>query len=184
MPETTIGKLPRSAHITYIDASFGGDTPVWYRIGKDVEDMSVNLNPQTETKKNIWDETTVEDNGYEPQIDVDTYYANPDDPANGAAMFYAKLKNIAMNRLTGEACKTKYMEVLIDKTTGAYDAWVEDCVVKPTSYGGPQGGVAIPYTVYPDGNREQGTVTITDKVPTYTPNGSGDEDDGDEDDSN
>ena len=177
MPETTIGKLPRSAHITYIDASFGGDTPVWYRIGKDVEDMSVNLNPQTETKKNIWDETTVEDNGYEPQIDVDTYYANPDDPANGAAMFYAKLKNIAMNRLTGEACKTKYMEVLIDKTTGAYDAWVEDCVVKPTSYGGPQGGVAIPYTVYPDGNREQGTVTITDKVPTYTPNGSGDEDD-------
>jgi hypothetical protein len=177
MPETTIGKLPRSAHITYIDATFGGDTPVWYRIGKDVEDMSVNLNPQTETKKNIWDETTVEDNGYEPQIDVDTYYANPDDPANGAAMFYAKLKNIAMNRLTGEACKTKYMEVLIDKTTGAYDAWVEDCVVKPTSYGGPQGGVAIPYTVYPDGNREQGTVTITDKVPTYTPNGSGDEDD-------
>lgn len=184
MPETTIGKLPRSAHITYIDASFGGATPVWYRIGKDVEDMSVNLNPQTETKKNIWDETTVEDNGYEPQIDVDTYYANPDDPANGAAMFYAKLKNIAMNRLTGEACKTKYMEVLIDKITGAYDAWVEDCVVKPTSYGGPQGGVAIPYTVYPDGNREQGTVTITDKVPTYTPNGSGDEDDGDEDDSN
>lgn len=180
MPETTIGKLPRSAHITYIDATFGGDTPVWYRIGKDVEDMSVNLNPQTETKKNIWDETTVEDNGYEPQIDVDTYYANPDDPANGAAMFYAKLKNIAMNRLTGEACKTKYMEVLIDKTTGAYDAWVEDCVVKPTSYGGPQGGVAIPYTVYPDGNREQGTVTITDKVPTYTPNGSGDEDDSNE----
>ena len=168
MPDTTIGKLERSAHLTYIDASFGGLTPTWYLVGKDVEDMSINLNPQTETKKNILDETTVEDTGYEPQIDVDTYYANPDDPANGAAMFYTKLKDIAMNRKTGEACRTKYMEILIDKTTGAYDAWVEDCVIKPTSYGGAQGGVRIPYSIYPDGNRVKGTATISNKVPTFT----------------
>lgn len=163
----TIGKLRRSALLHYIDASFGGSTPVWYLIGKDVEELSVNLNPQTETKKNILDETSVEDNGYEPSFDVDTYYANPDDTANGASQFYTKIKDIAMNRKTGEACRTRMLEVLVDKTAGAYDAWIEDCVVKPTSYGGGTAGVAIPYTVYPDGNREQGTATITNKVPTY-----------------
>lgn len=169
MPET-IGKLKRSALLHYIDASFGGETPLWYLIGKDVEDLSVNLNPQTETKKNILDETTVEDNGYEPQADVDTYYANPGDTANGASAFYTRIKDIAMNRLTGEACKTKFMEVLVDSAESPYNAWVEDCVIKPTSYGGAQGGVRIPYTIYPDGNREEGTVTIANKVPTYTKN--------------
>lgn len=163
----TIGKLQRSALLHYIDATFGGQTPTWYLIGKDVEDLSMNLNPQTEIKKNILDETTVEDNGWEPSFDVDTYYANPDDAANGAATFYTKLKDIAMNRKTGAACKTKYLEVLVDNTTGTYDAWIEDCIVKPTSYGGAQGGVRIPYTVSPDGNREKGTATITNKVPTY-----------------
>lgn len=167
MPET-IGKLERSALLHYIDASFGGTDPLWYLIGKDVEDMSVELSPQAQTKKNILDEARVEDNGYEPSFAVDTYYADPGDTANGAAQFYTKIKAIAMGRLTGAACKTKYMEVLIDKTTGGYDAWVEDCVVKPTSYGGAQGGVRIPYTVYPDGGRVKGSVTITDRVPTFT----------------
>lgn len=168
MPDT-VGKLKRSALLHYIDASFGGNSPTWYLIGKDVEDMSVNLNPQTETKKNILDETFVDDTGYEPSFDVDTYFADPDDTANGASAFYTKIKDIAMNRQTGEACKTKYLEILVDEATGPYDAWVEDCVVKPTSYGGAQGGVRIPYTVYPDGNRQQGTATIANKVPTFTP---------------
>ena len=168
MPDATVGKLKRSALLHYLDASFGGSTPVWYLIGKDVEDLSVNLNPQTETKKNILDETSVEDNGYEPSFDVDTYYANPDDTANGASAFYTKIKDIAMNRKTGDACKTKLLEIVVDTTTGTYAAWIEDAVVKPTSYGGATGGVRIPYSVYPDGNRQQGTATITNKVPTYT----------------
>mgnify|MGYP000814829638 FL=1 len=73
-----------------------------------------------------------------------------------------------MNRLTGDDCKTKILEVLIDKKTGPYDAWIEDCIVKPQSYGGAQGGVNIPFNVTFDGNRKQGTATISDKVPTFT----------------
>lgn len=166
MPETnTVGKLKRSAHLFYIDTTFGGTTPNWYLVGKDVEDMSIELNPDVETKKNILDETTVNDNGYEPSISVDTYYANPSDGA-----FYTKIKNIAMNRLTGDECKTKVLEVVVDKTTGPYDAWIEDAVIKPQSYGGPQGGISIPYNVHFDGNRKQGTATLADKVPTFTEN--------------
>lgn len=156
------GKLKRSYLMHFIDASFGSKEPSWFLIGRDVEDMSVELNPDTDTIKNILDETVTDDKGYEPSAAVDTYYANTDDS------IYAKIKNIALNRLTGDECKTKILEVLVDKTAGPYDAWIEDCIVKPQSYGGPQGGVNIPYNISFDGNRKQGTATIVDKVPTFT----------------
>lgn len=159
-------KLKRSALIHFLDTVFGAEsaTPAWYKIGKDVEDLAVELNPDTETKKNILDENTVIDNGYEPSFDVDTYYADPSD-----GEFYNTVKNIAMNRLTGDECKTRVLEVLIDKTEAPYDAWMEDVIVKPQSYGGPQGGISIPYNVAFCGNRVQGTVTIVEKKPVFTP---------------
>ena len=43
-----IGKLKRSYLMHFIDASFGGETPKWFLIGRDIEDMSVELNPDTE----------------------------------------------------------------------------------------------------------------------------------------
>ncbi len=159
----TVKKLKRSALLHYLDAAFGGAAASWFIIGKDVEELSVELNPDTETVKNILDETNVNDNGYEPSFDVDTYYADPSD-----GQFYVKIKDIALNRKTGDECKTKILEVLIDKTEGPYDAWCEDCIVKPQSYGGAQGGVRIPYNVTFSGNRVKGTVTITDKVPVFT----------------
>lgn len=156
------GKLKRSYLLHYIDASFGEETPKWFLIGKDIEDMSVELNPDVETTKNILDETSVNDNGYEPSMSADPYYANPDDE------IYPKLKDIAMNRRTGDDCKTKVLEVLVDKTEGPYDAWTEDAIVKPQSYGGAPGGINIPFDVTFNGNREKGTVTIADKVPKFT----------------
>lgn len=157
-----LGKLDRKALVHYIDASFGGETPTWFRIGVDIDDMSVDLSPDTETKKNILGETSVVDNGYGPTMDADPYYANPSDT------IYPKLKDIAMNRKTGESCKTKVLEVLVDEEGGSYDAWQEDCIVKPQSYGGGTDGVAIPFKVLFDGNREQGTVTLANNVPTFT----------------
>lgn len=160
----TVKKLKRSYLLHCIDSSFGGSssTPSWYIIGKDIEDMSMELSPSTTTVKNILDETSVNDEGYEPSLSVETYYANAEDS------IYAKLKDIAFNRLTGDDCKSKLLEILIDKTSGGYDAWMEDCIVKPTGYGGPQGGINIPFTITPCGNRIKGTVVITDKVPVFT----------------
>ena len=92
------------------------------------------------------------------------YYAKPDDP------LYTKLKAIMMDRKKGDDCKTQILEVLVDKTTGPYDAWVEDVIVKPQSYGGPQGGVNIPFNIQFDGNRTKGTVAFdsTTHAPTFT----------------
>lgn len=156
-----VGKLKRSYLLHFIDSTFGGQTPSWFLIGRDISDMSVALNPDTSVKKNILDQTVTEDNGYEPSISADTYYANTGDA------IYSKLKDIAMNRKTGDDCKTKVMEVLIDTDGATHDAWVEDCVVKPQSYGGGSGAVNIPYNIYFDGNRTSGTATKTGTPPAW-----------------
>ena len=156
-------KLERKALLHYIDANFGSSSPEWFLIGKDIEDMSVDLNPDTETVKNILGETSVKDNGYEPSMSADPYYANPEDS------IYDKIKDIAMQRLKGDACKTKILEVIIEGEDSPYEAYTEDVIVKPQSYGGGTEGVNIPFDVLFDGNRKKGTVTIADKVPTFTP---------------
>ena len=166
MAENTVKKLKRSALIHYLNALFSATVANadWFIIGKDVEDLSVGLNPNVTQKKNILDETSVVDEGYEPSFDVDTYYADPSD-----GPFYEKLKAIEMDRLTGDDCKTQILEVLVDKPQAPFDAWVEDVIIKPQSYGGAQGGVRIPYKVAYCGNRRKGTVALEDKKPTFTP---------------
>lgn len=157
-------KLTRGAHMFFIDTSFGtGTTPTWYLVGKDIEDMSVDLGADTETIKNILDEVSVRHNGYEPSIEAEPFYADPSDP------LYPKLKDIALNRKKGEDCKTKYLEVIVEDTEAtSHSAWQEDCLVVPQSYGGDTSGFQIPFNVLPDGNRQQGTATLAGKVPTFT----------------
>lgn len=149
-------KLKRSALLHYIDCSAAAGKLSWFLIGKDVEDMSIELSSDVSTFTNILDETSVTDNGYTASTDVDTYYADPSDGA-----FYEFIKDIAMNRLMGDDCKTLILEVLVDKTEGPYDAWTEQVIVKPSSYGGATGGVRIPYTLTFCGNRTAGTATYT-----------------------
>lgn len=160
-----MAKLARKAYATYLDATFGGTgSPNWYLVGKDIEDMSVELNPDTESKENILGETSVTDNGYTPSVSADPYYANPTDS------IYPKIKAIAMERLKGDDCKTQILEVIIEDTSAtSHEAYMEDVIVKPQSYGGDTSGFAIPFDVMFDGNRKKGTVTITDGVPTFTP---------------
>lgn len=106
MAATGIKKLKRSHLMHLLDSTFGGETPSWFLIGKNIEDMSMDLGPDTATVKNILDETDVNDNGYEPSLSVETYYANTEDA------IYEKIKSIALDRLVGDDCKSKYLEVL------------------------------------------------------------------------
>ena len=158
-----MAKLKRSALLHHLQNPETIDgKPEYYLLGKDVEDLSVELNPDMEQIKNILDEVSVNDKGYEPSISVETYYANPED-----GWIYEWLKNIAMNRLTGEARMTKYIEVIVDKTPdeaqGSYDAWQEDVIVKPQSYGGSQGGITIPFNIAFCGNRVKGKASLKGK---------------------
>lgn len=157
-------KLTRGRHLLYVDTSMGSGTAAWYLIGKDIEELSVDLGADTETVKNILDETSVRHNGYEPSISADPFYADPDDD------LYPVLKDIAMNRKKGGDCMTKYLEVIIDDTSDtSHSAWQEDCYLVPQSVGGDTSGFQIPFNILPAGNRKAGTATISAaKVPSFT----------------
>lgn len=158
-------KLTRGAYMTYIDAAFSSDKTgyQWYLVGKDIEEMSTDLSPDVETVKNILDETSVKDNGYEPSMEADPFYADPADP------LYPKLRDIAMGRKKGDECKTTILEVIVEDTAAeSHLAYIEDIYLKPSSIGGDTSGVSIPFTVYYAGNRTKGSVVIANKVPTFT----------------
>lgn len=155
-------KLKRSAHKFFLNVQ-GTDSPAWYLVGKDIDDMSVEMNGSFETTKNILDETSVTDDGYSPSIDVNPYYADPDDE------IYSFLEDLALERKSGDDAKAEYLEVIVkDTESDAHLAYKEDCKIEIVSYGGPTTGFQILFNVHPAGNRTKGTVAIADKKPTFT----------------
>lgn len=106
MAATGIKKLKRSHLMHLLDSTFGGETPSWFLIGKNIEDMSMDLGPDTATVKNILDETDVNDNGYEPSLSVETYYANTEDA------IYEKIKSIALIVLLATTARANILRCL------------------------------------------------------------------------
>lgn len=151
-----MAKLEREALMHYLDASFkkAAETAEWAILGDDIEEMSVELNPDTEQKKNILGKTRTADNGYAPSMSADPFYADP------SSKLYPKLKAIALDRLKGDECKTLMLEVIVEDTSAAkHLAYVQEVMVKPQSYGGDTTGVNIPFDVTDDGERTKGYVT-------------------------
>ena len=166
-----MGKLSREALAHFIDTKFNSkisdaSKADWEIIGDDIEEMSVEMNPDTETLKNILGQTKTIDNGYEPSMDADPYYADPD------KKLYPKLRDIALERLKGDECKTLMLEVIVEDTEAEQHlAFVQEVIVKPQSYGGGTEGVNIPFAVSEDGERKKGYVTKTSLEsgnPTFT----------------
>lgn len=145
----------------FLDASFGGETLNYVRLGKDLEEYNEELNPDVEVQKNILGEQNVRHNGYEVQSEVEPFYAYYDDP------LFTRLAEIVNTRATGDACKTTKVDVLLNENGTQVWAYREDVVVIPNSMGGDTSGVQIPFTVYNAGNRVAGTFDMTTK--TFTP---------------
>ena len=157
-----MAKIERKYLAHFIDASFGGDTPNFVRLGKDLEEFIEELNPDVEVKKNILGEQNVVHNGYEVQSEVDPFYAYTGDP------LYEQLALIANERKTGDDCKTTKVDVLLKEDGTVEWAYREDVYVVPNSVGGDTSGVQIPFTVYNAGNRVAGTWDT--KTKTFTEN--------------
>ena len=159
MANVVTGKIARKYMAHYIDASFGGVSPEWERLGKDLEEYNVEMNPDTESVANILGENSFRNNGYEISSEADPYYANTEDA------IFEKLQAIVDNRSTDDACKTKALEVHLwdESSEGVYVAWQEDVYVVPTSYGGDTSGYQIPFTVNHVGNRVKGTFNLESK---------------------
>lgn len=164
-------KLEREAFGSYLDTKFNKKVAdaaqaEWEIIGDDIDDMSVALNPETEQKKNIIGQTKTTDKGYSPSMDADPFYANTD------SKLYPKIRDIAYERLKGDACKTLLLEVTVEDTDAAnHLAYVREVMVKPQSYGGGTEGHNIPYNVSEDGASVKGYVSAESLAtgnPTFT----------------
>ena len=132
--------------VTYVAASSG-----WEAIGKDNDDLSKELNPDTETSKNVLGESTFTHSGYEPEVDVDPYYMDPD------RVMYKHLLECAIEEKYGEAdLLGKFAEAFftsvdpVNRTMSGY-CYVRDAWFVPQSTGGDTTGYAIPYTINPVG---------------------------------
>lgn len=158
------GKIARKYMAHFIDSSFGGTTVSWYRVGEDLEEYNVEMNPDTEVRKNILGNSTFIHNGYEPSADAEPYYARV-----GDALF-TRLQKIIDEQANDDTCRTSALEVHLwdaGSTSGTYVAYKQDCYVVPSSYGGDTSGYQIPFSVNYVGEKVKGTFSTSNN--TFTP---------------
>jgi len=164
MAETT-GKIKRHWMVHYVDAAEpGSTTPNYVRLGDDLEELSVEMNANIETTRNILGGVSTRLDSYEPQASVEPYYAEVGNP------LYTRLQKIYDERLTLDDVKTTVVEVHLweeGTSTGTYVAYREDAIIEISSYGGDPTGLQIPFNIHYIGNRVKGTFNVSTK--TFTP---------------
>ena len=171
MPETpstpTTGKILRGCRAMWL--SF--DDENWTCLGKDTDDLSIELNPDTEQVKNVQGEVSFVNNGYTPSMSNDSYIARREDA------IYPHLQTIVDTLATDDERTSATMmvatltEEVKESTTKTLTGKGYTVPVKVVcdSDGGGTAGYAIPFTVSEDGGRIQGTVSVSKKIPTFTP---------------
>lgn len=131
----------------------------WEVLGVDNDDLSKELNPDTESSKNVLLEATFKHNGYEPEVNVDPYYA--DDESN----LYEKLSAAAIQEKFGDEDILGYfVEVnysTATSTTLSGTGYMRKAYIVPESTGGDTAGLGIPFTVHPVGPMTAVTVSYT-----------------------
>lgn len=158
-------KAERKYLAHYVDAAFDltGAATDYVRLGEDLTELNVELNPNIETSANILGDNSVAHSGYEASADASPVYYKYDDKLT------EKLMEIAMLRKSGDACRTTYIDVLMkpgatdDEPPTVIRAVREDVLLIPTSYGGDTSGVQVPFTVNFTGNRVKGSFDLSTK---------------------
>lgn len=152
-----MAKLDRNRLMFF--ASFNSTT--WEALGRDNDDLSKSLNPDTETSKNVLGESTFKHSGYEPEAEIDPYYADPSSP------LYEKLAAAAMQEKYGDDdIKGYFLEVIFDTVdasagTMSGTGYMREAYIVPQSTGGDTAGLGIPFTINPVGAQTQKNVVYT-----------------------
>lgn len=132
--------------VTYTAASGG-----WEALGKDVDSLTKDLNPDTENSKNVLGETTFEHKGYQSTVSMDTYYMDP------GRLMYSHLLDVAMQEkysqgdLLGYFAEAYFTSVNEAANTMSGYCYVRQAWFVPQSVGGDTSGLSIPFTVNPIG---------------------------------
>ena len=138
----------------FLDTSFkwqpgysGSITHKWYRLGKDLSEYSIEMNPDIERVQNFRGEDIIIHNGYEMSAEADSFYGYPSDA------LLSKLQTFADSGKTGAGLYTLALEVRLWETatvsgSTGYRGVMRPVYVVPESYGGDTSGYQIPFNVH------------------------------------
>ncbi len=156
VPEN-IEKIKRSQFLTYLNTGTTAN-PIWSILGVGVTDYGIDYNPQVDTEKWI-----IEDNARNDHSSNQKQSSVTQKCYKGDAVF--EFINSARDQLNFKA------QILdIDRWNGSnssYPAKMSDVMITVTSYMGEN--AEIEYTIYYDGDSQEGEVTFAGTTPTFTP---------------
>lgn len=154
-----IEKIKRSEFLTFIDTTPAAGAPTWATLGVGVDEYSTSYNPQVDTEKWIVEDNARNNHTSNQKQGSVTQKCYKNDPE-------FEFISGARDQLN---FKTHVLDVdTWDANNGSYASKMSDAIIAITSYSGEE----IEYDLYYDGDPVNGTTTITDGVPTFTPNAS------------
>ncbi len=170
MPDVAkTGKILRGCRAMWLTF----DNTKYTCLGKDSDDLSIDTNPDTETIKNVQGETTFVNNGYTPSMSNE-YIARRDDAIYPHIQYIAD--NLAVDdEHTSATMIVATLDIEVSQTgakTGTGAGYSVPVKIVVDNDGGSTSGYAIPFTINEDGGRTQGTVSVADKMPTFTAGGA------------
>ena len=154
----TIEKIKTSQYLRFIDTT-PASSPTWKVVGIGVEEESTSFNPNVERIKWIIEDSARTDHTSNDKQSSITQKAYKNDPC-------FEFVNTGRDKLN---YKTHILEIdTWSGSNGSYPAKMSDGLISVTDYSGDE----ISYDLYFDGDPTDGTVAISDSVPTFTPNAS------------
>ena len=156
--QDSIEKIKRSQFLTFLDTTPSATNPTWKVLGIGITDYGIAFNPQVDTEKWI-----VEDNARTDHSSNQKQGSVTQKCYKGDAVF--EFVNAGRDQLN---YKSRVLD--IDRWNGngsTYPAKMNDVIITVTNYMGEN--AEIEYDIYYDGDAVEGTVTISDGVPSFTP---------------
>ena len=153
-----------------IDVNYTKASGGWEALGKDNDDLSKELNPDTETSKNVLGESTFRHSGYEPEVSVEPYYIDP-----SRKMYKRILKNALEEKygegdLMGKFAEAFFTTKNTEKQIMTGYCYVRDAWFVPQSTGGDTTAYGVPVTITPVGAPKKMKISysMTDNEATIT----------------
>lgn len=153
-----IVKNKRSQYQKFLDIT-PSSSATWKVIGIGITEANVEYNPQVDTEKWIIEDTARSDHSSNQKQIAITQKCYKGDPE--------------FEFINSGRDKLNYVSHILeidtwDGTGGSYPSKKSDCLITVTSYSGEE----IEYTIYFNGDPIDGTSTIADGVPSFSPSTS------------
>lgn len=153
-----IEKINRSQFLTYLNTTPNDVSKTWKILGVGITEFAISYNPQVDTEKWIIEDNARTDHSSNQKQGSVTQKCYKGDPL----FEFVQAGRDKLNY------KTQILDIdTWNGTNGNYPAKLSDGIITVTSYMGEN--AEIEYDLYYDGDAQEGTVTITDGVPTFTP---------------